>query len=214
MASIDGCIRLLEARREFLTGWSTNLKNFDQSVNNFEKLKIIGHGLEVDACGFDPSKLPIYTGCSSLSGYQLADILRNEFAIEPEYASPKITLCMTGCGDTADSLTRLAGALTAIDRRIDHRIPDRTQPVTKLLAHTEMVIHPEKALESPSELLALKNAAGRICGEYVWAYPPGIPLLIPGERIPPELYEMTVQGKSPELHSTCGKIPSYIRALS
>ncbi len=214
MASIDGCVRLLESDDSLLTNWSDILSDFDSMVKPLEKLRVIGHGYDVDCFAFDRSKIPVYTGYTNLSGYELADILRNEYNIEPEYASPRMVLCMTAPGDTPDSLSALADALLEIDRKCNSRTPAQGHPVSELMQHTEMVINPEKALESPSEMIPLNQAAGRICGEYVWAYPPGIPLLIPGERIPQQLCILTAGSDAPELHSTSGKIPAYIRALS
>ena len=64
---------------------------------------------------------------------------------------------------------------------------------------------PEQALEAEFELIDPKEAKGRLSAEYIWAYPPGIPLLIPGERIE------QIQGES--LHSTRGRFPHTIAVV-
>ncbi len=213
LASIDGCVQLLREKPALLTDWSATLSHFDGQIAPLKKLQVLGHNTPLP-CPFDLSKLPIFTGCAGTSGYDLARLLREEFAIEPEYAAPGMVLCMTGAGDTDATLSRLAEALLEIDSRCAYCPPPAVQPVTALLQTCEMVMPPEEALGRESRLIPLEEAAGQICGEYIWAYPPGIPLLIPGERIPRELYDAVRSGTAPELHSTSGKFAAYIRALS
>lgn len=214
MASIDGCVRLLTEQPHIIEQWADALTEFDHRISGLRNLKIAGHGAEISAYGFDRSKLPIYTGGTNLSGYELADILRGEFGIELEYALPSMALAMTGAGDTIDTLGRLADALLAIDARCDTRQPKSGYPTAEVMGETRLVMPIEQALSAEREFIEPREAVGRICGEYIWAYPPGIPLLIPGEAIPEAFAEMTSSPDAPELHSTFGKIPLYIYVLS
>lgn len=214
MTSIDGCVRLLTEQPQIIEKWADALNEFDSRISGLEKLKIIGHGAVFSAYGFDRSKLPIYTGGTNMSGYELADILRSEFGIELEYALPSMALAMTGAGDTIETLTRLADALLAIDSRCEKRRSKSGYPIAEVMGETRLVLSIEQAMSAEREFIEPKNAVGKVCGEYIWAYPPGIPLIIPGEIIPEAFAEMTASPDAPELHSTFGKIPAYIYVLS
>ena len=70
---------------------------------------------------------------------------------------------------------------------------------------------PEEALELPWEFVSPAEADQRIAAEYVWAYPPGIPLLVPGQKICADVFSLDTDG--PELHSTRGQLPERIAVL-
>jgi hypothetical protein len=72
-------------------------------------------------------------------------------------------------------------------------------------------ISPEEALELPWECVAIEEADQRIAAEYVWAYPPGIPILIPGQRIC--LTSLFFEKEGPQLHSTRWNLPDRIAVL-
>ena len=91
---------------------------------------------------------------------------------------------MTGAGDTEESLLFLARALVTIDAGL--KTEDK-QPLSTLPpALTELSLLPEAALQSSFATVPIREAVGRVSAGYLWAYPPGIPLLIPGERITEE----------------------------
>lgn len=214
MASIDGCVDILERKPELLGQWRKRLDAFGEAVQPLEKLRICGYNQPLPVFAHDPSKLLISTGSADLDGYRLADILRDEYDIEPEYALPESVLCMTGPGDNDESLERLAQALLDIDRRCSAGQPGVEMTLSKLMMGTVLAVSPEEALEAQTEPVPVEQSEGRICGEYIWAYPPGIPLLIPGEMIDSRLQELILSKNCPELRSTYVKIPSYIYVLS
>ncbi len=189
MASIDGCVRLLAQQPELLAQWREALDEFH--ALSLKQLRI---GLGVPC---DPGKLVI-SGCS---GYALADALRHRFSIEVEMAAPGYALAMTGAGDTKDTLRRLADALGALDGSL----PENREPAMSVPAIPEMVMASGDALACTVEFVPPKKAVGRIAGEYLWAYPPGIPLLTPGERI----------GRLPtgQIQSTYGRFPDFIAVV-
>ena len=106
--------------------------------------------------------------------------IRDRAGIELEMASADYVVAMTGPGDTLATLNALADALCTVDENIQQSdrisLCPALQPV-----HRECTI--QQAMASPREKCAQMDALGRVSAGYVWAYPPGIPLLVPGERI-------------------------------
>ena len=138
--------------------------------------------------GWDPSKVLIF----GRDGFTLMDALRQRFGIELEMAQPHCALALTGAGDSKESLTRLARALIALDGEWGGKCPPTPGPPP---AFPPARMGPREALASPFEVLPLEGAAGRataagrICAQYLWVYPPGIPLAVPGEELTPALLE-------------------------
>lgn len=187
MASIDGCVRLLETNRgELFRTWEENLRAFDREILDLTNLRVFRHGDRTEQCvpgvfAFDPSKLVVSTRHSALTGVELQKRLREQYHIELEMATTDYALAMTGPGDTLDTMKKLAAALLELDREFggcEQREPAEPAaiPVPKRACPLE------QALVSDREEIPEEQAVGRISACYVWAYPPGIPLVTPGER--------------------------------
>ncbi len=147
----------------------------------------------------DKSKIPISTQNADIDGDGLAQLLRGKYNIETEMSCRTHCLAMTGYGDTEKSLSALAGALNEIDSNL-HYEKKADSSLHYTIPRLEML--PCDALMHESEFISTAQCGGEICGEYVWAYPPGIPLLIPGERISPEIAS-DISG-NPQFCSTYG----------
>ncbi len=206
-ASIDGCIGFLEREGNAQAArWLADLAAFRASLGDLKHLKLLTGGEAV--FDFDPSKLVLSTAGTALTGAALMERLRAEFHIELEMACDQYALAMTGMGDTADSLARLAEAVRALDSRCE-RAPSKAPGNIPL---------PEKRLEifeaaaHPGAFCPVEAAEGKISGEYVWAYPPGSPLLAPGEVIGAET--AAALATDPSLHSTRGELPQRIFVLT
>lgn len=133
----------------------------------------------------DISKIVLLTE-GAISGYELADILRERFLIEVEASFPEYIIAMTGTGDTSSSLTRFAEAVKAIDSTL-------TKPASYKHKHFAMPssrsikLSIEDAVREAPSKVPVEEAEGEISAEYIFAYPPGIPLLIPGQEITEEV---------------------------
>lgn len=208
MASIDSCVSLLREEPSLLSRWREALTGFDQKTSNLGQIEIsFRHGLPPQVFAYDPGKL-ILTPKSG-SGYTLKDALREKFHIELEMAAPGYALAMTGVGDTTGSLDRLAKAL----RELDGRLPEGEVPPPLPYGHLpEQVLSPGQAAKEDCRFVAPGQAAEQVAAEYVWAYPPGVPLVIPGERITTELAEVTSQ-RSGLLRSTWNRLPNQVAVV-
>ena len=120
MASIDCCLRLLVSDKDRLfSEYERNLNQFSEEIKPLQCLSVLYHDrvpLRSNFYAFDPGKIVIVTKKTALSGVALANILRAEFKIELELACTDYAIAMTSICDSAEGLSRLAGALCAIDR--------------------------------------------------------------------------------------------------
>ena len=190
LSSIDACIRLLKEQSEpLLKNWHDVLRRFDALCEPLERLRVLCHGQDTLAMHpgfyrFDEGKLLISTLDTDLTGPELMDILRQKYRIEAEMSTASAVLCMTGPGDTFETIERLAKALLSIDRQTEKKErPDSVFDIPTLLPEITIA----QAEERPWREVELKEAEGMVCAEYIMAYPPGVPLAIPGCRLTEEL---------------------------
>jgi arginine/lysine/ornithine decarboxylase len=188
MASMDGCIRLLEEKKEELfAAWSARLAQFDELAKGLKHLRLPGHGDEAGASypgifGLDPAKIVISTQNSALNGVELMKHLREDYKIELEMALDRYAVAMTGLGTDDTMPARLAQALLELDEKFGPAEEVPALETIRELPPRKMTI--EEAAMSEGKVDFLYDSMGKVCGEYIWAYPPGIPLIVPGEKIP------------------------------
>ena len=130
--------------------------------------------------GFDPTKLSVTTRDMGLNGMELYDILRDEYNIQMETGDVYNSLAILSVGDDFDNVNRLIDALKDISKRfmserIDYKKID--------LHYPDVVISPRDAFYAEKEMVPLDETLGRISGESIMSYPPGIPVVSYGERI-------------------------------
>ena len=135
---------------------------------------------------FDVSKLSIYTLPIGLAGIEVYDLLRDEYDIQIEFGDIGNVLAYISVGDRKRDIERLISALAEIKRRFGKSGADMlTQEyISPVIAET-----PRKAFYAEKRSLPLDEAAGEVCSEFVMCYPPGIPILAPGELITAEIIE-------------------------
>ena len=183
MASLDSCVALLlEQGQHLLQEWNASLQAFGQEVRSLQHLRILGYTAAPDSSVYalDPSKIVISTAGTSVTGPELMGSLRKEANIELEMAASDYVIAMTGMGDTADTFHALARALCKADRMIQTSPSAAVRPALQL---PRRLCSAQEAVFGAREKCPLDKAAGRVSAGYVWAYPPGIPLLVPGEEI-------------------------------
>ena len=118
MSSIDYCLRLLNRDKvRLFDDYEQRLKLFYDDVRGLKNIKVID-AFDNDFFAFDPGKIVVVTKGTGLSGFVLADILRDEYKIELELAHSNYAIAMTSICDTWEGFTRLANALIEIDRAV------------------------------------------------------------------------------------------------
>jgi arginine decarboxylase len=132
----------------------------------------------------DVTKLTITVSDMGLSGYHVSQTLNIRFGIQVEMADPFHVLVIVSIGDRQDDLNRLVEALKVI--AAETGLQGALLPLDKVHPPTltnKGVMTPRRAFYSDSELVNVADSAGRVSTEIVTVYPPGIPLLVPGEEI-------------------------------
>ena len=135
---------------------------------------------------FDVSKLSIYTLPIGLAGIEVYDLLRDEYDIQIEFGDIGNVLAYISVGDRKRDIERLISALAEIKRRFGK---SSAHMLTQEYISPVVTETPRKAFYASKRSLPLEEAAGHVCSEFVMCYPPGIPILAPGELITPEIIE-------------------------
>lgn len=204
MASMDSCISYLEKNAAVCF---KNLiiyhKNF---LINMQKCRHIRIGEEENTqknrycyIAWDICKLVISVKGTSINGQELFDILLHEFHIQPEMASDSYVLAIMTIADKEEGWKRLADALLQIDGRIEDRteygMEGSMEYITEDAADNKEVYETPtctksyakytiaQAFERGIKEIPLEQACGETAGDFIYPYPPGIPVLVPGETI-------------------------------
>ncbi len=190
----------ISRRNLYMRGESSFEKVVEMAEYAREEINSIGgfyaYGRELKNGGsiydFDVTKLSVYTRDIGLAGIEVYDLLRDEYDIQIEFGDIANILAYISIGDRIQDIERLVGALADI-KRLYSRDPS-------LMLNTEyiapqVVVSPQAAFYAKDESLPLRQTAGRICSEFVMCYPPGIPILAPGEVITKEIIEYIIYAK-------------------
>ena len=142
---------------------------------------------------FDPTKLSVHTRDIGLAGIEVYDILRDEYDIQIEFGDIGNILAYLSIGDRIQELERLVSALAEIKRRYK-KDPDGL--LSQEYIDPEVVCSPQKAFYSQKKSIPINESAGFVCSEFVMCYPPGIPILAPGERITKDIIDYIQYAKA------------------
>ena len=189
----------LSRRNLALNGVKTFQKVVDMAEYARSEINSIGgyyaYGKELigDAVyDFDVTKLCVYTKAMGLTGIEVYDLLRDEYDIQAEFGDIGTLMAYLSVGDRNRDIERLCGALEDIKRL--HAGDAKENPYLDAV-HAQVVASPQHAFYSEKESIPIRLAAGRICGEFVMCYPPGIPILAPGELVSAQIIDHILYAK-------------------
>lgn len=191
MAAMEDAIATTSANREKLFGdfWEY-WKGMTESLSACRNLIFLKEE------NSDPGKLAVMDKTGFLDGEQLYEMLLHKYHLQPEMAAGRYVLAMFTVGDTKEGYERLTKALLEIDEYITaerkqrtqeklmeregNRMADAVTPVC-IQKRTQAVTGIGRAWDALKEWVLLKDAEGKTAGEYVNLYPPGSPIIVPGE---------------------------------
>ena len=205
MASIDYCMEMLENHGDIL---------FDEYVERLlslrRELESLKHLRVIRTKHFDISKLIISVKDTNMTSGELSKILLEKYHLQMEMTAGTYVLAMTTVGDTEEGFLRLKKALFEIDRELKIQ---RTEGKELELPRLPLVYKSAKVIKEAQRdglsYVKWEEAEGKIAGEYAYVYPPGIPFLVPGEKITKEAAEclkryeelqFTIEGIAVEKH--------------
>ncbi len=143
--------------------------------------------------GFDPTKLTIHIRNLGINGFEVENWLRKEHNIEVELSDMYNILCLVTPGDTKETLNILIDALKHCAANHYNLNRSTDEIMIKLPEIPFLSLSPRDAFYADTELIPLANAAGRIIAEFIMVYPPGIPILLPGEVVSQENIDYIVE---------------------
>lgn len=204
MAGIENCIRYMsEDGCEKMNLFHVKLEEARKKLSEMKFLKIFPveekgkHGV----FDVDPSKIIVSTKNTGISGSQLSDILRERYHLEMEMSTSDYVTAITTLADTKEGLDRLCDAMMEIDFSLNQEFKNiiDTIPVTSIPSFTDIL--PESsmtisnAMDSPREKVLISKSEGRISSEFIYIYPPGIPIVAPGEVMKKKFIDMILKYK-------------------
>ena len=190
MTSIDVARKQLATRGKDILGRLLEIvRDAKAQLNEIDGLYAFGSEL-VGSPGvfdFDDTKLGVNVRELGLSGYDAEKLLRKEYNIQVELADMYNILAITAVGDTEESIGSLVAAIKDLAKH--HRNGDVREITRGMLTNPEIVVSPRDAYYSSKKPVRLEESIGCVSGESIMAYPPGIPLVTPGEMITREIVE-------------------------
>lgn len=206
MASIDNALHYIEEDGE--SAFAEFRKQYDRMLERLSRCRVLKF-LPADEKRQDLGKLLISVRDAEMTGRQLYDILLNKYRIQTEMAAESFVLAMFTLNDRQEGYERMAEALLEIDSCLEG-LKKTENAYQRRLYLKPWPENPDTggytltaAWDGSKEEVLLEESGGRFAGEFVNLYPPGVPLLVPGERIKGELCQrirvwiqqgLTVQG--------------------
>lgn len=172
-----------------LSGYAREEINGIGDFYAFSKERINGDSI----FDFDATKLSVHTLDIGLAGIEVYDILRDEYDIQIEFGDIGNILAYISVGDRKRDIERLVSAFSEIRRRFKR---EKTGMLTQEYIEPIVAATPQTAFYADKEQLALDETGGRVCSEFVMCYPPGIPIIAPGEMITKDIIEYIKYAKA------------------
>lgn len=138
---------------------------------------------------FDKTKLSVNTLKLGLAGIEVYSLLRDDYGIQLEFGDTGNILALSTIGDTSDDHDKLIAAFADIRRRFEHKEP---KSFSYEYITPQIIISPREAFYAKKKRRSITECKGAICSEAVMLYPPGIPILAPGEIITDKIIEHIV----------------------
>lgn len=198
LATIDGCRRQMMLHgRKLLDGAIERAEDARRRLQRIPGVSVLDAGsLGVDA--YDLTKLVIDVHGLGMTGFEVEDELRYRYHINPEMSDLTSIICLVTIGDTQASIDRLVAAFEAMSRSQNGSKPTGGASMMRssgtVIAPGIQAMSPRDAFFSRQRSIPLAQAAGEISAELVIPYPPGIPVLAPGDVITVEKLEYLKYG--------------------
>ena len=217
MAGMERCIRYMDGDgRNEMIRYEKRLERFMERMEGLQVLEILDReicGKYRTVVGWDPSKIVVSTmRAEDFHGEELAETLRRKYHLEMEMTAPEYVIAMTSLMDTEEGFERLGTALLEIDGALRHCVEPEQQKEKGESKEKERCETPEvteskvlnpvrrmlicEAMNADTERTALQDTVGKVSAEFVYLYPPGIPIIAPGEVFTDAIVEKIVAYKA------------------
>lgn len=188
LASLDTSRRNLALNGHDMAETAIELAQFArQQINEIPSLYCFGEEILGGEAtySYDPTKLTIHVRHLGITGYETENWLRDHYNIEVELSDMYNILCLVTPGDSRETIDTLLRALRDLSE-LHHERNEVQELVVKIPEIPQLSLIPRDAFYADTEVIPFKQSAGRIIAEFIYVYPPGIPILLPGEVISQE----------------------------
>lgn len=193
LSGIERCIfEMNERGKEYYQGFEERLRRLREGLTNMKCLELLGENIigSYGVYDIDCSKIVVSCRKSVLSGEALGKILRDKYGLEMEMCGADYVVAITTFLDTEEGLCSLRNAFLEIDEWLIQKNKRREKSSCTEFwpgRRAEIAMTLAEARKGRWERLKIKDCAGRISSEFIYLYPPGIPIIAPGERIDQDL---------------------------
>lgn len=200
MAGMERALRYIREDKDYaFSHYSALLNVFRDNCRDLKHIKVLGKEDIKEAFDFDKGKLLLVSKVKTYSGMDLAQELLHEHKLQMEMAAGSYCLAMTSIMDTKEGFFRLSEALHKIDKRLEdlliklgesgENVDSEAFEIYQPYSEKEAVMTIAEADQAKEAFVDFDQAVGKISKAYIFLYPPGIPLIVPGERVDEELIE-------------------------
>lgn len=202
LASLDVARMQMATEGKELTDMTIELAKYARDeINKINGLYCFGEEVlrKKGAHDVDPTKVTITCKGLGISGYDLERILAEKYFIQPELSDLYNILCVFSFGDTKENVDILIRSLKEISQEFYGKSKNHIQ-IIEAPPIPESLLSPREAFNSKTASMPLRYSIGQISAEFLMAYPPGIPILCPGELITTEVIEYIQALKDAKLY--------------
>jgi arginine decarboxylase len=189
LASLDAARRRLALHGKELAERAITMANRARAaINDIPELYCFGEEIlgEEATYSYDPTKLTIHVRHLGISGYDAENWLREHYNIEVELSDMYNILCLVTPGDDEQNISTLLTALREMSEAYHSNNRKIIEVDVKIPEIPHLSLTPRDAFYGRTELIPFRESAGRIIAEFIYVYPPGIPIVLPGEVISQE----------------------------
>lgn len=189
MAGMEKCIRMVKDEgQELFSNYRKLLDDFYAKAGKLAQIHVLTKAdlSERESYAFDDGKILMFPDPDYLNGKELYDMLLSEYRLQMEMVTDKYVVAMTSIMDTQEGFDRLIHALYDIDQKLGQK--KNTKSAAKLESRSvytenKKMMQMRDAEDAPQQEIPLEESVGKVSAGFVFLYPPGIPIIVPGEEI-------------------------------
>lgn len=189
MAGMEKCIRMVKDEgQELFSNYRKLLDDFYAKAGKLAQIHVLTKAdlSERESYAFDDGKILMFPDPDYLNGKELYDMLLSEYRLQMEMVTDKYVVAMTSIMDTEEGFDRLIHALYDIDQKLGQK--KNTKSAAKLESRSvytenKKMMQMRDAEDAPQQEIPLEESVGKVSAGFVFLYPPGIPIIVPGEEI-------------------------------
>lgn len=189
MAGMEKCIRMVKDEgQELFSNYRKLLDDFYAKAGKLAHIHVLSKAdlSECESYAFDDGKILMFPAPDYLNGKELYDMLLSEYRLQMEMVTDKYVVAMTSIMDTQEGFDRLIHALYDIDQKLEQKKNRKSAGKLEsrsVYTENKKVMQMRDAEDAPQQEIPLEESVGKVSAGFVFLYPPGIPIIVPGEKI-------------------------------